>query len=41
MVVLELLFRISGFTVERQFGSYDMRAIAPTSPLLIVIGRRD
>jgi len=38
---VELLFRLTGFTVERQFGSYDRRTIAPTSPQLIVVGRRD
>lgn len=36
---IELLFRLTGFDVERRFGDYDMRPLGPSSRALIVVGR--
>jgi len=37
---LDLLFRLTGFAVERRYGDYDMRPLAATSRALVVVGRR-
>jgi hypothetical protein len=37
---LELLFRLTGFVVERRYGDYDMHPLAATSRALVVVGRR-
>jgi len=37
---IELLFRVTGFTVESRYGDYRMRAPRPVSRQLIVTGRR-
>jgi SAM-dependent methyltransferase len=37
---IELLFRLTGFTVESRYGDYRMRTPRPTSRQLIVTGRR-
>lgn len=36
---VELLFRLTGFDVERRLGDYRMRPLRPSSTALIVIGR--
>lgn len=36
---VELLFRLTGFEVERRFGDYAMRPLRGRSPQLIVVGR--
>ena len=36
---IELLFRLTGFDVERRFGDYEMRPLAASSRALIVVGR--
>ena len=38
---VELLFRLTGFTVEQRFGSYHMRPMRATSRQMVVVGRRD
>jgi SAM-dependent methyltransferase len=38
---LELLFRLTGFTIERTHGSYDMRAPSAASRQLIIVGRKE
>jgi SAM-dependent methyltransferase len=38
---VELLFRLTGFQVERRYGDYDMRPPRASSPQLIVIGRAE
>ena len=37
---VELLFRLTGFSVEAQFGDYRMRGLKPSSRQLIVVGQK-
>jgi len=37
---LDLLFRLTGFAVERRYGDYQMHPLAATSRALVVVGRR-